>query len=71
MKCERYNELAGKVEAFLQRLVDTIEAGARHLTRRANSEFSKRDKDLEQTVGEKERAIGAFRETPCHQAASK
>jgi hypothetical protein len=62
MKCEKYNELAGKVAAVLQRLVDLTEAQLGAFNEREYSKFSKLDKELEQTVGEKERVIGAFRE---------
>jgi hypothetical protein len=62
MKCEKYNELAGKVEAVLQRLVDLTEAQLEAFNEKDHAKFSKLDKELELTVGEKERVIGAFRE---------
>jgi hypothetical protein len=62
MKCETYNELAGKVEVVLQRLVDTIEAQRGAFSGNDMWKFSQLDKVLEPTVGEKERVIGALRE---------
>jgi hypothetical protein len=62
MKCEKYNELAQKVESVLQRLVDITEAQREAFVEQNHSRFAHLDRELELTVGEKERVIGAFRE---------
>ncbi|HET6144978.1 MAG TPA: hypothetical protein VFE02_15810 [Candidatus Acidoferrales bacterium] len=62
MKCEKYNELAQKVESVLQKLVDITEAQRGAFLEQNHPRFTKLDKELELTVGEKERVIGAFRQ---------
>ena len=62
MRCEKYNDLAKSVEDVLQKLVEITEAQRTAFAEQDHVQFTKLDKELELTVGEKERVIGAFRE---------
>jgi hypothetical protein len=62
MKCEKYDELAKKVEDVLQRLVEITQSQRHAFDAQDHSRFMQLDRELELTVGEKERVIGAFRE---------
>ena len=65
-----YEQLAAKVADALRRLVDLTTASLGAYRNSNQTEFMKIDKELENTVGEKERAIGALRqhakEHGCH-----
>jgi hypothetical protein len=62
MKCDKYTELAGQVRAVLGKLVEITQAQQKAFLEKNQARFMQLDKELELTVGEKERIIGALRE---------
>jgi hypothetical protein len=62
MKCDKYTELAGQVETLQVKLVDLTLAQHEAFLERNHAKAAQLDKELELTVGEKERIIGALRE---------
>lgn len=61
-RCEDYNRLASEVETLLQKLREITTAQLAAFHARDSGTFTRLDKELEQLVGSKERAIGAMRE---------
>jgi hypothetical protein len=62
MTCEKYSELETEVRKTLQKLKELTEAQLAVFRARDQAEFIRLDKELEKTMGAKERVIGAFRE---------
>ena len=60
--CDTYAELTAEVEAVLKKLVDLVNAQREAFLHEQAAEFMRLDKQLENTLGEKERFIGALRE---------
>jgi len=65
MTCEKYSELETEVRKTLQKLKELTEAQLAVFRARDQAEFIRLDKELEKTMGAKERVIGAFREHDC------
>jgi hypothetical protein len=62
MTSEKYSELESEVTNTLQKLKELTEAQLAAFRARDQAEFIRLDKELEKTMGGKERAIGAFRQ---------
>lgn len=61
-RCVEYARLQSEVSSILQRLSDLATAQLEAFYANDPAAFAKLDRQLEITVGEKERAIGAMRE---------
>jgi hypothetical protein len=61
-KCEEYDRLQKDVEAILEKLREVTTLQLEVFRSRNQPEFIQLDKELELTVGEKERRIGALRQ---------
>lgn len=61
-KCSEYARLETEVSQILQELVELTSAQRESFQRRDFEEFMRLDKQLELTVGSKERHIGALRQ---------
>ena len=70
MACDQYSRLQTEVREVLERLTTLTEAQLSAFQSQDYSTFTRLDKELEQTVGTKERLIGALRqhakEHGCH-----
>jgi hypothetical protein len=61
-KCEQRAELESEANSLLEKLVSLTTAQLKVFQARNHSEFIRLDRELELTVGEKERIIGAVRQ---------
>jgi hypothetical protein len=62
MTCEQYSQLESEVRNTLQKLKELTESQLTAFRARDQAEFIRLDKELEKTMGAKERVIGAFRQ---------
>ena len=60
--CSERARLAGEVDVSLQLLIDLIAAQHKAFVAGNDAEFMRLDKELENALGSKERAIGALRQ---------
>jgi hypothetical protein len=58
--CKRQEELAAEVQRHLQRLIELARAEKEAIALRAENMIMELDKQIEQTIGEKERSMGAL-----------
>jgi hypothetical protein len=60
--CPERTQLSQTVDGILQKLVELTKSQAEAFRQRDDTEFMRLDKELELTVGLKERSIGALRQ---------
>jgi len=58
--CQRQEELAAEVQRHLQRLIELAHAETQAVAVRAENLMMELDKQIERTIGQKERAMGAL-----------
>ncbi len=58
--CAERSRLSSLVDEVLRSLVELTRAQREAFARRDQAEFARLDRELEQTVGEKERRVGAL-----------
>lgn len=61
-KCKDYERLQNEVEKILQKLTELTTRQLEAFQQQDQSTFTNIDKELENTMGEKERSIGAARQ---------
>ena len=60
--CPEHARLQREVEDVLQRLKELTASQLQAFRSRSSAEFARLDRELENTIGEKERAFGALRQ---------
>lgn len=61
-KCAEYAELEERAHGILKKLPDLAQQQVQAIEAKDSDTFTKLDKELERTVGHKERTIGALRQ---------
>jgi hypothetical protein len=61
-KCAEYGRLESEASKILEKLVNLTSAQREAFIRNDHAEFMRLDKELELTIGSKERTIGALRQ---------
>ena len=70
-KCAEYDRLRMQLEAVLEKLRELTTLQLEVFRARNQPEFIRLDKELELTVGEKERSVGALRQHASDHACQK